>query len=140
MQNRISRHELYMGVAELFAQRSECDRLHVGVVAVRDGRIVCVGYNSPLPHASKCKDSCEVHKSCINSVHAEANLICYAAKTGISLKGTTIYCTHSPCSYCSKLLIQAGVRNVIFKEWFENSMYVPHANITYTKWQDIIGS
>lgn len=109
---RLSRPDLYLCVAQLYGLRSSCKRAKVGVVAVREGRIVAAGYvgaPSGMPH---CLDvDCEIQDGgCIRSVHAEANMIAWAARTGIALEGTEIWCTHQPCLNCAKLLINVGIK------------------------------
>lgn len=115
---RISRNELYITIAETFAKRSTCGRLQVGCAIVKDGRIICCGYNGVLPLSPGCK--CDLNKPCERSIHAEANAISYAAKNGIALRGSTLYVTHSPCLKCAELVIQAGIKEVIYKELFRS--------------------
>lgn len=109
---RLSRPELFMSVADLYAGRSSCLRANVGVVAVKEGRIIAAGYvgaPSGMPH---CLDvGCEIGPDggCIRSVHAEANMVAWAARTGTALEGTEVYCTHQPCLSCAKLLLNAGI-------------------------------
>lgn len=125
---RISRIELGLGMAELFAKRSTCGRLNVGCVITRNGRIVASGYNGPLkstfpglPNEFKtCM--CNTDKPCTKSIHAEANAIAFSARNGIALEGTTMYCTHSPCVKCAELIIQAGIDAVVFKEVFRDDL------------------
>lgn len=111
---RLSRPELFMSVAALYGQRSSCSRAQVGVTATREGRIVASGYVG-APHGQPhCLDvGCELGPDggCIRSVHAEANMIAWAARTGTPLEGTDVWCTHSPCLACAKLLINAGIQS-----------------------------
>lgn len=110
---RISRDELYIKIALLFAKRSTCKRGQVGAVAVKDNRIIASGYNgspSGLPHCNN--DSCNLEAGCLNTIHAEANLIAFAARAGISLEGSILYCTHAPCKKCAELIVQAGFGQV----------------------------
>jgi dCMP deaminase len=114
---RASRPELFMGVAELYARRSSCLRANVGAVAIREGRIVATGYvgaPSGMPH---CLDiGCEIGPDggCTRSVHAEANLVAWSARTGTPLQDTTIYCTHAPCYACAKLLGNSGIVGFVY--------------------------
>lgn len=113
---RISRDKLYMEIAELFALRSTCLRGKVGAVAIRDKRIIATGYNGSPEGFDHCTDeTCNTDHPCENTIHAEANLIAFAARAGISLEGTTLYCTHSPCKKCAQLIIQSGIRYIIYK-------------------------
>jgi len=116
---RISREDFYYGVAQLAAQRSTCRRGHVGAVAVRDQRIVATGYNGSPPGADHCLESgCDLSlgedAGCQRAIHAEANLVAWAARSGVSLEGTAVYCTHSPCWRCAVLLIQSGIKTYHF--------------------------
>ena len=110
---RINRDELFIRVALLFAKRSTCIRGQVGVVAVKDKRIIATGYNgspSGLPH---CSDGiCNKEQGCVNSIHAEANLIAFSAGAGIALEGATLYCTHAPCKKCAELIVQSGIKGI----------------------------
>ena len=121
-----------MDIASLVAKRSTCLRRHVGAIAVLDKRILATGYNGAptgLPH---CLDigclreelgipSGERHEMC-RGLHAEQNVIIQAAYHGVSIKGATLYCTNLPCSICSKMLINAGVREIIYAEGYADSM------------------
>ena len=112
---RITRDELYMRTAFLFARRSTCRRGQIGVVAVKDRRIIATGYNGApqgFPHCNE--DTCN-DKPCENTIHAEANLIAFSARAGISLEGATLYCTHAPCLACAKLILQSGVSELIYQ-------------------------
>lgn len=110
---RIKRTELFLRIAELFAQRGTCERLQVGAVAVKDKRICCTGYNGAPSGEKHC--SIDYRRSCKVCIHAEANLIANAAKQGVSLQGTILYLTHEPCRDCAELIIQAGVAEVVFR-------------------------
>jgi dCMP deaminase len=119
---RINRDELYMSIAKLYSRRSTCGRLQVGCTIVKEGRAICSGYNGPLKsNIAEDTCNCELSEPCQKSIHAEANAIAFAAKKGISLENTTIYCTHSPCIKCSELIIQAGISNVVYSEDFRSS-------------------
>lgn len=114
---RPTRHDMLMGVAQVIATRGTCNRLSVGAVISREGRILSTGYNGPpagLPHCQH--DATEVdNKPCVDAVHAEANSVAFAAKHGVSTAGAEAYVTHSPCINCAKLLINAGISQVIFR-------------------------
>jgi dCMP deaminase len=115
---RLSRGELFMQVARLYGRRSSCPRADVGAIAVAQGRIIATGYCGSPEGAPHCIDvGCDmVGGHCIRSIHAEANLVAYAARTGTSLRGTYIYCTHAPCFACSQLLLQAGISWFIWEQ------------------------
>lgn len=112
---RILRNDLAIGVAELFAQRSTCLRLHVGAALFRDNRVIATGYNgSPKGEPHCTAETCNADNPCRNTVHAEVNLIAFCAKNGIETNGASLHITHIPCKDCSKLLIQAGISSVYF--------------------------
>jgi dCMP deaminase len=130
--SRPSWKEYFMDIALLVARRSTCRRRRVGAITVRNKRILATGYNgapSGLPH---CLDigclreemeipSGERHELC-RGLHAEQNVIIQAAYHGISIKGATLYCTNLPCSICSKMLINAGISDIIYQEGYADSM------------------
>lgn len=120
---RVSRPMLFMGIAELYSKRSTCRRGSVGVVATRDGRIVAAGYNGATSGQDHCleKGCILVDGHCVRAVHAEANLVAWAARIGTSLLGTGIYTTTQPCLSCSKLLVNAGVAWVVFGADYEGA-------------------
>ena len=105
-----------MDIAFTVAQRSTCDRAHVGAVLVRDRRMLTTGYNGApagLPH---CDDVGHllVDGHCVRTLHAEQNAIIQAALHGVGTQNATAYVTHQPCLNCAKMLINAGVRRVIY--------------------------
>ena len=113
---RPSREDTMMQVAEIFAQRSTCDRLHVGAVMVREGRILVTGYNGApagLPH---CVHSAGDGEGCTTAEHAERNAIAFAARLGIRLEGATLYVTHMPCLSCAMSIVNAGVDEVFYRD------------------------
>lgn len=113
-----------MQIAHLVKTRATCPRRSVGAVVVRDKRILCTGYNgSPmgLPH---CPDGgpendwplgCMRAGHCIRSLHAEQNCLLQAAKIGVSCDGAEIYVTCQPCNMCAKMIINAGIRRVVYE-------------------------
>lgn len=117
--SRLSRFEYLIGITELTAGRSTCARGQVGAVLVKDGRIVATGYNgspSGVTHCIDRKDGCVIGPGggCHLSVHAEANCIAFAAKHGISTRGTLLVCTHLPCFECAKLIVNSGIIRVVY--------------------------
>lgn len=118
---RLTREELLMSVANLTAMRGTCSRLQVGVVIGVDGRILTMGYNGApagLPHC--------VHKPgntdpCLQSTHAEANSIAFAAKHGIRIRHAEMFTTHSPCIPCAHLIINAGLVAVYYVHEFRDT-------------------
>ena len=96
----------------------------VGCVATRDHRILTTGYNGAPRHVAHCSEAgcLIVNGHCQRSTHAEANAVVQGALHGVSLAGSTVYCTHQPCSNCSKLLISAGVMRIVFDQAYPDSI------------------
>lgn len=114
-QMRISRQELYMQVARLFSQRSTCLRGQVGAILIKDFRIIASGYNGPAIGQPHCEDNhCDLNSTCTHAIHAEANLIAFCAKHGIATNNATLVVTTTPCRKCAELVIQAGIKYVIY--------------------------
>lgn len=106
----------FMDIAFTVAQRSTCDRAHVGAVIVRERRILTTGYNGApagLPHCDEI-GHLMIDGHCVRTLHAEQNAIIQAALHGISIEESTIYVTHQPCLTCAKMIINAGIRCVIY--------------------------
>jgi dCMP deaminase len=118
---RISRDRFLMGTAKLAQQRSTCLRLRVGAVVAREGRILVTGYNGApkgMPHCTP--ETCNPSTPCRNAAHAEGNCVSFAAKLGISLDDTTLYTTDSPCDFCAKLIINAGIVEIVFEREYRD--------------------
>lgn len=129
---RPSWDEYFMGITEMVAQRSTCLRRKVGAILVRDKRIIATGYNGAPAKVSHCLDigclreqqgipSGERHELC-RGLHAEQNAIIQAALHGFSVEGATLYCTNMPCSICSKMLINARIEKIYYKEGYADSL------------------
>ena len=118
--------EYFMEITELVASRSTCDRAFVGCVLVNgDKRIVSTGYNGSIggnPHCSEIGHTMR-DGHCIATIHAEMNALLYCAKEGISVKGATCYVTHFPCLNCTKALIQAGIKKIIYQNDYRIDEY-----------------
>ena len=107
--------EKYIQMAEIWAENSYCKRRKVGALLVKDRMIISDGYNgTPSGFENVCEDESGVTKPYV--LHAEANAISKVAKSGNSSEGATLYVTASPCIECSKLIIQAGIRRVVYKD------------------------
>jgi dCMP deaminase len=105
----------YLKMADIWAQNSYCKRRQVGALLVKDKMIISDGYNgTPSGFENICEDENEKTKPYV--LHAEANAITKIAKSGNSSDGATLYVTSSPCMECSKLIIQAGIKRVVFTE------------------------
>ncbi|NQU53193.1 MAG: dCMP deaminase family protein [Bacteroidetes bacterium] len=105
----------YLQMADTWSQNSYCKRRQVGALLVKDQMIISDGYNgTPSGFENVCED--EDNKTKAYVLHAEANAITKVAKSGNSSNGATLYVTSSPCVECSKLIIQAGIKRVVFTE------------------------
>lgn len=132
---RLTRETTLMDTAYAWARRSTCDRLHVGAVFHREGRILVQAYNGAPSGLGHCDHSCDcdrqrVGKSledthelecnsrrpCTRAVHAEQGGIAYAARLGVGLEGAEVSVTHQPCLPCAQSLINAGIEKVWFCE------------------------
>ncbi|MFV0376386.1 MAG: deoxycytidylate deaminase [Mangrovibacterium sp.] len=103
----------YLKMAAIWAQNSYCKRRQVGAILVKDKMIISDGYNgTPSGFENNCEDDNFKTKPYV--LHAEANAITKVAKSGNSSDGATLYVTSSPCLECSKLIIQAGIKRVVF--------------------------
>ncbi len=143
---RPSWEQYFMDIACLVALRSTCRRRQVGAIVVRDKRILATGYNGAPTGLAHCLDigclreelqiaSGERHELC-RGLHAEQNVIIQAAYHGVCVKGATVYCTNLPCSICSKMLINAGISEIKYKEGYADSMaeeMLEAAGVTLTK-------
>ncbi len=110
----------YLAMAEIWAQNSYCQRRKVGALLVKDKMIISDGYNgTPSGFENICEDQEGYTKWYV--LHAEANAITKVAKSNNSSQGATLYVTTSPCPECSKLIIQAGIKRVVFKELYRNT-------------------
>jgi len=124
--------EYFLKIASVVAERSTCRRHHVGAVAVRSKHILATGYNGAPAGAKDCLElgclrdelnipSGERQEIC-RGIHAEQNAIIQASLHGISLAGSTIYCTHTPCILCAKMLVNAKIkRYVSFGRYNDNA-------------------
>lgn len=107
----------YLRMARIWAENSYCQRRKVGALLVKDKMIISDGYNgTPAGFENICEDENGVTKSYV--LHAEANAITKIAQSNNNSKGATLYVTTSPCIECSKLIIQAGIKRVIFQELY----------------------
>ena len=105
----------YIKMAEIWAGNSYCKRRQVGALLVKDRMIISDGYNgTPSGFENICEDENGVTKPYV--LHAEANAITKVAKSGNSSQDATLYVTAAPCIECSKLLIQAGIKRVVYKD------------------------
>ena len=102
----------YMKVAETFSELSTARRLHVGAIVVKDDRIISIGYNG-MP--SGWSNECEINnKTKVEVLHAETNAIAKVARSQESSENAVMFCTHSPCIECAKLIYQSGITEVFY--------------------------
>lgn len=107
--------EKYLQMAAIWAQNSYCKRRQVGALLVKDRMIISDGYNgTPSGFENVCEDENGVTKPYV--LHAEANAISKVAQSGNSSEGSTLYVTASPCIECAKLIIQAGIKRVVYSD------------------------
>ncbi|MFV0472535.1 MAG: dCMP deaminase family protein [Paludibacteraceae bacterium] len=105
----------YMRMAWIWAENSYCERRKVGALLVKNKMIISDGYNgTPSGFENKCEDENNISKPYV--LHAEANAITKVARSHNSSEGATLYVTASPCMECSKLIIQAGIKRVVYGE------------------------
>jgi len=109
----------YLSMAKIWAENSYCKRRKVGALIVKDKMIISDGYNgTPSGFENKCEDQNNVTFPYV--LHAEANAITKVAKSNNSSEGATLYVTTSPCLECSKLIIQSGIKRVVFCDLYHN--------------------
>jgi len=118
--------QLYMRLAQEIGNMSHAEKLKVGTVAVRDGNILSMGFNgTPAGWNNDCEykdyndDGSYKLKTKEEVIHSEANMVCKAARDGVSLKGATAYVTIAPCAHCALLMLQSGINRVIFKDFYK---------------------
>jgi dCMP deaminase len=105
----------YLKMARIWAENSYCERRKVGAIVVKDQMIISDGYNgTPSGFENVCEDENGVTKPYV--LHAEANAISKVAQSGNSSKDATLYVTASPCLECAKLIIQAGIKRVVYRD------------------------
>lgn len=110
----------FLDIANMVAARGTCDRLQVGCVITKGNRIISTGYNGSIkgePHCDEVGHCYNNEGRCIRTIHAEQNAIIFAKE---DLEGSTAYVTHEPCETCTKLLVQAGVKKIIYLHKYNN--------------------
>ncbi|MBR4202272.1 MAG: cytidine/deoxycytidylate deaminase family protein [Candidatus Methanomethylophilaceae archaeon] len=130
--DRPSNDEYFMEMAQLVSSRSTCLRRKVGAVIVKEKRVLSTGYNGSPKGTKHCEElgcirvklnvpSGTRHELC-RGVHAEQNAVTQAAYFGVSVDGATIYTTTYPCSMCAKILINAGIKEIIYSEGYADDL------------------
>jgi len=136
--NRPSWDEYFMDITGIVASRSTCLRRRVGALLVKEHRIVATGYNGAPAGIRHCLEtgclreklgipSGQRHELC-RALHAEQNVLIQAARHGISVADSVLYCTNMPCLICAKMIINAGVRAVVYAEAYDDEMSVAMMN------------
>ncbi len=126
---RTSWDKYFMQIALDVSTRSTCDRKFVGAVIVRDKMILSTGYNGSirgLPHCEEVGHEMD-NGHCVRTVHAEANAIVQAARNGVSIDGSDIYVTASPCYNCFKLIANSGIKRIFYGELYRDERIKIHA-------------
>ena len=130
--SRPSWPEYFMTITQVVAKRSTCIRRKVGAILVKDKRILATGYNGAPTGLKHCEEvgclranesipSGQRHELC-RGLHAEQNAIIQAAYHGISIAGSVLYCTNKPCVICSKMIINAGIRKIVYNEGYDDPL------------------
>jgi len=130
--NRPTWEEYFMDITRLVAKRATCLRRQVGAVLVVDKRLLATGYNGAPSGLAHCLEvgclreknkipSGERHELC-RGLHAEQNAIIQAAFHGIRIQGATLYCTNLPCVICTKMIINAGIKEIIYESGYADDL------------------
>ncbi len=141
----------FMTLTEEVGTWSSCIRRQVGAIIVRDKRVMATGYNGAPEGIETCVDRGEcireklgiasgTHAELCYAAHAEQNAIIQAARYGISIDGATLYCTHQPCVICAKMIINAGIKRVVYKEGYPDEFSMKlfaEAGTLVEKYQDL---
>ena len=133
-QKRIDTDEYFLKIASVVAERSTCRRHHIGAVAVKDKHILTTGYNGAPSGRKDCLElgclrdemnipSGERQEIC-RGIHAEQNVIIQASLHGVSLEGSTIYSTHTPCRMCAKMLVNARIKRFVTFGKYNDEIFV----------------
>ena len=110
----------YLAMARIWSQNSYCNRRQVGAIIVKNQMVISDGYNgTPSGFENECEDCDNKTKPYV--LHAEANAITKVARSNNSSDGSTLYVTASPCIECSKLIIQAGIKRIVYAEKYHNT-------------------
>lgn len=130
--SRPSWDEYFMAITDQVGQRSTCTRRHIGAVIVKDKRILSTGYNGVPSGLAHCDEvgclreqrgipSGTQHELC-RGIHAEQNAVIQAARHGTAIDGAMVYCTHQPCVLCAKILINAGITEIIYANAYPDAL------------------
>lgn len=131
-----------MNIARVIATRATCERKHVGAVIVRDRTILSTGYNGSIRGTPHCDDVGHLMEDghCVRTIHAEINAVIQAAQNGTSIDGGAIYVTASPCWNCFKAIANAGIRRVVFGEFYRDDRIFEVAKTLQIELVDLSGT
>jgi dCMP deaminase len=126
--------EYFLKIASVVGERSTCRRHHMGAVAVRDKHILSTGYNGAAAGLQDClelgclRDELKIksgtRQEICRAIHAEQNVIIQASLHGVSLEGATVYCTHTPCVLCAKMLVNARIKRFVsFRKYNDDEFF-----------------
>ena len=130
---RISWDDYFMKMAHLASERSTCLRRSVGAIIVKEKKVMATGYNGAPKGTENCLDSgyClrdkmgipsgERHELC-RGAHAEGNAIAQAAQFGLPVNSATVYCTNFPCVFCTKMIINAGIAELVYEQGYPDEL------------------
>jgi len=129
MQKRPSWDEYFLHLVDEVAQRATCDRGRSGCLIVREKRILATGYGGSPPGQPHCDEeghlfrqvideNGDTRQHCVRTIHAEQNAICQAARYGIALQDTTLYCTMERCRTCAMLIVSVGIKRVVARRMY----------------------
>lgn len=146
----------FMELTETVAGWSSCfqENRHVGAIIVRDKRVMTTGYNGAPAGVKSCEEKGECLRRKLNvpsgtkqelcfAVHAEQNAVIQAARYGINVSGATLYCTHQPCVICAKIIINAGISRVVYKEGYPDEFSLrlfDEAGVEVEKYADLLAA
>jgi len=131
MSSRPSFEEVFLNIAFEWSKRSTCtSRIAVGAVVVNNlNQVIASGYNGAPRGSEHCDEvGCMMDNAghCIRSIHAETNAIIQCAQNGISTLGARVFVTHSPCYHCSKIMIQSGIKEIVYVTTYKDIEVVLH--------------
>ena len=141
----------FMEMTELVGSWASCYRRKVGAVIIKDKRVMTTGYNGASAGITSCMERGECIREKLNipsgthaetcyAAHAEQNAIIQAARYGINIDGATLYCTHQPCGICAKMIINAGIKRVVYKDGYPDDFSMQlfrEANTEINKYEEI---
>jgi dCMP deaminase len=126
--------EYFLKIASVVAERSTCRRHHIGAIAVKDKHILTTGYSGAPAGAKDCLElgclrdelgiASGTRQEICRAIHAEQNVIIQAGLHGVSLEGSTVYCTHTPCVLCAKMLVNAKIARFVSFGRYDDDRFI----------------